>query len=133
MESFNYRKALKHPYTLYKIHKMNLPFGIPLVKAVTYLIAFAVVMIFRDEIALIDKIAPDGTRLLFYVGVPFLIMWFLTNYKPDGKYMHIFLYEYLVYYIFQKLPKAKYCQDKKVQYTKKINFDTDFKVVNREE
>ncbi|WP_172687238.1 MULTISPECIES: conjugal transfer protein [Staphylococcaceae] len=132
METYNYRQAFKHPYTLYKVYKFQLPFGIPLFKAVTFLISFFVVFIFRDFIALIDTVAPNGTRLVFLFGIPFGMMWFLTSYKPNGKYMHIFIYEYLIYYFTQKLPKAKYCQDKKIKYSNPVKLDFDFKVARKE-
>lgn len=132
MDAYNYRQAFKHPYTLYKIYRFQLPFGIPLFKAVTFLITFLIIYIFRDFIALIDTVAPDGTRLVLLFGIPFLITWLFTTYKPNGKYMHIFIYEYVIYYFTQKLPKAKYCQDKKVKYSNPVKLDFDFEVVRKD-
>lgn len=132
MESYNYRQAFKHPYTLYKVYKFQLPFGVPLFKAVTFLISLLFVFIFRDAIALIDLIAPDGTRLVLLFGIPFAMMWLFTSYKPNGKYMHMFIYDYAVYYFTQKLPKAKYCQDKRIKYGNKVKLDFDFQVVRKD-
>lgn len=131
MESYNYREAFKHPYTLYKIYKLQLPFGIPMFKAITFLFALFVTFIFRNIIMMIDNVAPNGTYLVLLVGIPIGITWVVTNWKPDGKYMHMFIYDYTIYYFTQKLPKAKYCQDRKIRYREPVNLDFDFKVVKK--
>ncbi|WP_411859472.1 conjugal transfer protein [Bacillus safensis] len=124
MRSYNYKKTMNHPITLYKLWRLNLNFGLSLMRGILFAVIFLTMLAFRNFFNSIGSIMP-GLTLVLYIGIPFLLSGFLHKQKYNGKKIHRFLFDFTNYFFSVYLPKRKYANDQEVLYSniKQVTFE----------
>lgn len=122
---FNYKQIFEEPFVIYQItKKMTITWGIPVAKAVIFVIIELLMVATRNFWFTIGNFIP-GLSILLFVGLPYVISTALLKIKPNGKKIHFFLYDLMVYFFTIKLTKSRFAGDQKVLYLteKEIRFE----------
>ncbi|HAB0009974.1 TPA_asm: hypothetical protein GIN74_11285 [Listeria monocytogenes] len=122
---FNYKQIFEEPFVIYQItKKMTITWGIPVAKAVIFVIVALLMVATRSFWFALGNFIP-GLSILLFAGVPYVISTALLKIKPNGKKLHFFLYDLMVYFFTIKLPKSRFSGDQKVLYLteKEIRFE----------
>lgn len=124
MRSYNYKKTMNHPITLYKLGPLNMNFGLSLVRGALFAAILLAMIAFRKFFNSIGSIMP-GLTLVLYVGIPWLLSGFLVKQKYNGKKIHRFLFDFANYFFSVYLPKRRYANDQEVLYSniKQVTFE----------
>lgn len=124
MRSYNYKKTMNHPITLYKLGPLNMNFGLSLVRGALFAAILLVMIAFRNFFNSIGSIMP-GLTLVLYAGIPWLLSGFLVKQKYNGKKIHRFLFDFSNYFFIVYLPKRRYANDQEVLYSniKQVTFE----------
>ncbi|WP_144472580.1 conjugal transfer protein [Bacillus pumilus] len=124
MRSYNYKKTMNHPITLYKLGPFNLNFGISLVRGALFAAILLAMIAFRKFFLSIGSIMP-GLTMVLYVGIPWLLSGLLVKQKYNGKKIHRFLVDFTNYFFIIYLPKRRYANDQEVLYSniKQVTFE----------
>lgn len=88
---FNYKQIFEEPFVIYQItKKMTITWGIPVAKAVIFVIVELLMVATRNFWFALGDFIP-GLSILLFVGVPYVISTALLKIKPNGK-KYIFSY-----------------------------------------
>ncbi len=116
-ELYNYKEVYETPFTVQKFTKnfsLNNPF--PLAKIVIFVVTFFLLLVFfRKPIGAIGSVI-TGLDKVIYGGVPYLVSKYLMKLQPDGKRLHYYLKDIVLFFFKVKLPKKQYCHDKEVKH-----------------
>ncbi|MGT9147896.1 TcpE family conjugal transfer membrane protein [Enterococcus faecalis] len=98
-EPYNYTIVFKEPYHIQEIpNVVRLPFSIVLVDLVTgIIIAGLVRVLFGGIVAHLQETIPF-MNMLSYIAVPVTSVMLLNKVQPDGKKIHYYLWDTLIYY-----------------------------------
>ncbi|WP_413487897.1 TcpE family conjugal transfer membrane protein [Carnobacterium divergens] len=115
-ERFNYKEVFEEKIKFKQLTKyFVLPEFVVLADLVTFVIvAFLLALFLRKPISWIGGIVPGGSWLI-YLGVPYLVTVNLGKLIPDGKKVHQYLFDLVLFYVNVVIPKRKYCQDRVVE------------------
>ncbi|EAE8754664.1 TPA: TcpE family conjugal transfer membrane protein [Listeria monocytogenes] len=123
-EAYNYKEAFEHPIMIFQLtDKFVLPFGVRLSRIIAFAVVLLIMLLFRDFFFAIGSIVP-GFSLVIFGGLPFLVSGWLLKINVDGKKLHYFLYDFILYFFSQKIGKKKFCNDMEVHYhNEKVEFE----------
>src|SRR5699024_1041549 len=102
----NYKNALNHPVTLYRIDDFSMPFGIGLARTVIGLLIFFIMLAFRDFFNALAFI--DGLQLVMYFGIPFILSGYIMKDRKSGKKIHHEIYDLFTYIFSIYFPKKQF-------------------------
>lgn len=125
-EAYNFKEAFEHPVIIRQItDKFALPFGVRLSRIIVFAVVLFLMWVWRDFFNIIASLIP-GLGIVLYIGVPYLVSGWLLKINVDGKKLHYFLYDYMIYLFTFKLPKKKFSHDEEVLYLeqKEIRLET---------
>ncbi|MDR2832174.1 MAG: conjugal transfer protein [Streptococcaceae bacterium] len=114
-EPYNYTSLFTEPMkTRYFGNWLRLPFLIALTDMITMGVTFLFLLaFFRKGIAGLGEVwsaIPFG----IYMGIPYLSMLAINKIRPEGKKIHFYLYDSLVFLLQWKFPKKRVSQGKVV-------------------
>lgn len=131
-KTVNYSKVMKAP-TTFKIAfwKINLPWTFKLETTMLYVFSFLVVQLFfhfplKWLGGLINNLDKVGA-----FGLPYLLTVYLIGQPTDGKPIFYFVKDTIVYFLMEKLPKKKYCQEEVVEWMDETIEFSELKVERR--
>ncbi|MED4128204.1 conjugal transfer protein [Shouchella miscanthi] len=127
-ETYNYKKVFAYPITIYKFTDyFTLPYGVPLARLILAVVILIGMLMFSDFFTAIGSTIP-GLTIVLYLGIPFFLSGYLMKQRYNGKRIHYFMYDFLVYFFTFYLPKKKLANDEPVIYLdeEKIEFDSTF-------
>lgn len=115
--TYNYRNVFNEPIKIKQLtQNFSLPYLIKLRDILIYLITiFLIFVLFHSIVSFISSYVPLFT-MLFYIGVPYLMVRLIEKVQPDGKNIFWFLWDYVSFYFEYLQPKKKICHDTKVNY-----------------
>jgi len=124
LEPYNFKKTFNEPITLYSIGKYSLPFGVGLMRLIIAILTFLLMLVFRGFFLAIGGLM-HGLTLVLYIGIPLVVSHFLLRRDPQGKKLHFYLYDLIVYFFSIYLPKKKYANDEELMYEneKEVTFE----------
>lgn len=128
-EAFNYKGAFGQPIIIREVtDKVSLPMGgARLSRIIIFAITLFFMWLFRSFINSIGALMP-GLTLVLYLGVPFFLSGILLKIKANGKQLHYFIWDYLIYLFTIKIGKKHFANDQKTRYLRETTqFDYDSK------
>lgn len=111
----NYQKVFSFPIVLYRLGDLRLPFGIPLARVGLMALLIAILFLFRDVVHAIGSLIP-GMTLLIYTVLPFWLSGYLVKDIFQGKKLHLFIRDFLVFYFSFVWKKKRIANDQEVMY-----------------
>ncbi|MCD4978453.1 TcpE family conjugal transfer membrane protein [Enterococcus faecalis] len=113
----NYSNIMRSP-TTFKISfwKIHLPWTFKLETVVLYILSFLLVQgIFHFPLKWLGELINNLDKV-GALGLPYLLTVYLMGRPTDGKPIFYYVKDYVVYYLSEKMPKKKYCQEKVVEW-----------------
>ncbi len=126
---FDYSRGLEAPYWIQEIKtakgKLIWYFSTPM--QLSFFIVFFVILVllltvFSPLMVALNSIT-HSISMLIYWFVPYRLAKFYTEYEPQGKKMHVYLWDYLVYVKDFKLNKKAIYQGERVDVIDEIVFE----------
>ena len=124
MNTFNYRKAFHHPIVIYRFGQWRLPFGVPLLRFLLFLLILGTMILFRDFFNIFANMF-GGITLVVYIIIPWFVSQYLTKQSYQGKFIHWFFKDWLMYVFGQYFPKKQYINDRSVEKYQRISTFAD--------
>ncbi|MBE3600357.1 conjugal transfer protein [Streptococcus agalactiae] len=126
---FDYSRGLTAPYWIQEIKtskgKLLWYFSTPMQLSffiVFFLILVLMLTIFSVPMQLLNRLT-HSISLLLYWFVPYRLSKFYTEYEPQGKKMHTYIWDYLVYLIDYGFNKKAIYQGERVEVLEEIVFE----------
>lgn len=125
---FDYSRGLNAPYWIQEIRykgKLIWYFSTPM--QISYFVVFALVLIimltyFNSLLVVLHGLTKSVTVLLYYF-IPNKLARFYSEYEPQGKKMHLFIWDWLVYLINYRLNKRSIYRGERVVPLEQIAFE----------
>lgn len=126
---FDYSRGLNAPYWIQEIKtakgKLIWYFSTPM--QLSFFIVFFVILVllltvFSPLMMALNSMTHSISMLLYWF-VPYRLSKFYTEYEPQGKKMHVYLWDYLVYVKYFKLNRKAIYQGERVDVIDEIVFE----------
>ncbi|OMI26182.1 hypothetical protein BTA31_15265 [Bacillus haynesii] len=121
---FNYRKAMREPKKIQQLtENYSLPFAVELIPAINYFLFVALCFGFWYGVRKVFPHAFENSSIFVIFGIPIFLTMLVTKIKPEGKNIYLYFLDLIKYYLMIKLPKKKYCNDRKVDLCNEKNIE----------
>lgn len=99
-EPYNYSVAFKEPYRIQDLGNLGrLPAPIPVVNIGSFILVLALMWgLFRNFIQSVAETLPFFPALC-YIGLPVASVLLLNKVQPDGKKIHYYFFDFVVYMV----------------------------------
>lgn len=114
-EQFNYKLAIEVPVYIQKLfNDVSLKRPVLILDCCIFLIAMLILAIppIRFVSDMLSALLPLGA-VFVYLGIPFFIVMLFKKVEPDGKKIHWYLFDMVVYFVNWKMKRSVWYKEEK--------------------